>query len=114
MIVNAGVWIDNLKALIVIVFDGGEKKLEIQAEPGPRPGQFTRFYTEVIQVLRDAESILIFGPGQAKEDLRAHLQRARLQDKVLGVEPAEAMTDPQFMEKVRERFQHPGGHLGTA
>jgi hypothetical protein len=114
MIVNAGVWVDNLKALVVIIFDGGEKKLEIQADAGPQPGQLTRFYNDVTQVLRDAESILIYGPGKAKDELRAHLQRARLQDKVLGVEAAEAMTDPQFMARVRERFQLLGGRLGTA
>jgi hypothetical protein len=29
LMTNAGLWIDHAKALIVIIFDGGERKLEI-------------------------------------------------------------------------------------
>ena len=111
MKVNVGLWIDHLKALIVVTFEGGEKKLEIlsdlEATQGRGPAaQLIRFYTEVIEAIRDGESILIFGPGEAKEELRTHLGRARLGDKIIGVEPAEAMTLPQIVAKVRERY-HP-------
>jgi hypothetical protein len=126
MKVNAGLWIDHLKALIVITFDGGEKKLEIlshlEVQPAragenlPRTltGELNRFYTEVIGVIRDAEAILIFGPGEAKDDLSKHLVRACLADKIIAVEPADTMTDPQVAAKVRERFSSALAKLGTA
>lgn len=130
MKVNAGLWIDHLKAMIVITFEGGEKTLEILSHADGLPGridgsgaldatqplrtdegrkraytvQLNRFYTEVIGAIRDAESILIFGPGAAKEELAGHLGRARLGDKVVGVEPAERMTDPQVAARIREHF----------
>ena len=142
MKVNAGLWIDHLKALIVITFDGGEKKLEIQSHAEDHPGreqeirsltscaprrlldddrmeragtgELGLFYSEVIDAVRDAESILIFGPGEAKEDLQQQLNRARLGDKVIAVEPADRMTDSQIMAKVRAFFQPSLAKLGTA
>lgn len=102
MKVKAGIWIDHQRTLIVITFDGGEKKLEIRADPsGPR----TLYYTKVIRAVWDAEAILVFGPGEAKNELRQHLVRAMLGGKVVGVEAVEAMTDLQIAAKVREHFQ---------
>lgn len=132
MNVTAGLWIDHRRALIVTTCDGGETQLEIQSHVESQPGredgvrstapfeaqlvkaddrrerayqgQLNGYYTKVIQAIRDADSIFLFGPGEAKEDLRKHLQRARLGDKVAGVEPAGAMTDPQVAAKVRDFF----------
>jgi stalled ribosome rescue protein Dom34 len=130
MNVNAGLWIDHRRALVVITSDGGEKELEIQSHVESQPGrnskapyeaqrvkgddsrerayqsQFNSYYAEVIQAIRDAEAIFIFGPGEAKEDLRKHMERARLGDKVTGMEPADEMTAPQIAAKVRKHF-HP-------
>ena len=140
MKVNAGLWIDHLKAMIVITFEGGEKKLEILSHADSLPGringglatdatqplrteegrkraytvQLNRFYTEVIGAIRDAEAILIFGPGEAKEELAGHLGRARLGDKVIGVEAAERMTDPQVAARIREHFQPSLSSVGVA
>ena len=102
MKVNAGLWIDHQRALIVITYDGGEKKLEIRADrfAGPNP-----YYTEVIGAIRDAEAILIFGPGEAGNELRHHLDRARLGGNVVAMEAADPMTDPQIAAKVRDHFQ---------
>lgn len=134
MNVKAGLWIDHRRALIVMTFEGGEKELEIlshvDSQPGreervradarfeprmvqadesrekARNGQLNRFYAEVVKVIRDAESILIIGPGEAKEDLRKHLERARLGDRVAGMEPAGRMTAHQIAAKVREHSHH--------
>ena len=86
-----------------------EKKLELRAQEPPAGRAATtflnQFYTEVIEAIRDAEAILIFGPGEAKTELRQHLERARLGSKVIGVETADKMTDPEIAAKVREHFQ---------
>jgi stalled ribosome rescue protein Dom34 len=132
MNVKAGLWIDHRRALIVMTFEGGEKELEIlshvESQPGREEGvrsnakfeaqkvqaddsherayqgQLNQYFAEVIKVIRDAESILIIGPGEAKEDLRKHLERARLGDRVSGLEVADKMTVPQIAAKVREHF----------
>jgi len=33
---------------------------------------------EIVSRIRDAESILIFGPGEAKGELKAHLEKDKL------------------------------------
>ena len=64
----------------------------------------SRQFPEVVESLRDAEAILIFGPGEAHGELKKRLEHARLGDRVVGIETADKMTDNQITAKVRERF----------
>ncbi len=120
MKVDAGLWINHQRTLIVITFPDGVKTLELRShleprESGPdavaagfdRPATMLRnpFYSEIIGAIRDAEAILIFGPGEAKHELRQHLERAGLGGKVIGVEVADLMTEGEITIKVREQFQ---------
>jgi len=130
---RAGVWIDHRKAVIVILTDEGQKtrlvisKSERQLrrsgdsplrgpfEPQLVPqddrrerayaGQLNVHYDAVIACIRDAESILIFGPGEAKGELKARLERDNLGGRIVGVEAVDRMTDRQITAKVRQRFQ---------
>ena len=91
---KVGLWIDQRKAIIVAITDKGEEtglivsKVEKQLQrSGDSPlkgpyesqkvpatdsrqktftGHLNIYYEAVIAGLRDAESILIFGPGEAK------------------------------------------------
>ena len=129
---TAGVWIDHRKAVIAIVSSAGEKTLEIESNVEKQPGrlagirsttpyeaqqvpaddcrerEFTgelhRYYAAVIAAIRDAESILIFGPGEAKGELKKRLKDAKLGTHVIAVETADKMTDRQIAAKVREYF----------
>jgi hypothetical protein len=67
-------------------------------------GELAKYYEEVIAQIRDAEAILILGPGEAKGELKARLERDGLASRIVGVETADKMTDPQIVAKVRERF----------
>jgi stalled ribosome rescue protein Dom34 len=67
-------------------------------------GQLHRFYDEVIAVISDAESVLIFGPGEAKGELRKRLERRKLDVRIVAVETVDKMTDRQIAAKVREHF----------
>lgn len=58
----------------------------------------------VIASVRDAESILIFGPGAAKAELKARLTRDKLGGRIVGIETEDKMTDRQIEAKVRQRF----------
>ena len=60
--------------------------------------------TEVIAHLRDAESILIFGPGEAKGELENVLRVRGLSGRIVGIETVDKMTDRQIAAKVRQRF----------
>jgi len=62
------------------------------------------YYDEVISVLRDAESILLFGPGEAKVELKKRLEDDHLAHIIQDVETVDQMTDPQIAAKVREYF----------
>jgi hypothetical protein len=129
---NVGLWIDHKKAVIVAVTDKGEEiglvvsKVEKQLQrsgdsplKGPyearkvpaddsRQRVFTAhlniYYEAVIASLRDAESILIFGPGEAKGELKKRLEKSNLGGRIVGVETSDKMTDRQIAAKVRQYF----------
>ena len=123
----AGLWIDHRKAVIVIVSDQGEETKQIESgmekhvrfsggsrsEQGggedQQDRQFTGhlniYYDEVIAHLRDAESILIFGPGEAKGELEKRLASKGLSERVVGIETVDKMTDRQIAAKVRQHFR---------
>jgi hypothetical protein len=63
-----------------------------------------RYYDEVISHIGDAESILLFGPGEAKGELEKRLTIKRLGGRIVGVETVDKMTAPQIQAKVREHF----------
>lgn len=126
----AGVWIDHRKAVIAVVSDKGEETRVIDSNVERQPGrvagvrsttpyesqkvqaddsrerEFTgrlhEYYDEVIAAIRDAGSILIFGPGEAKGELKRRLERDRLDGRIVAVETVDKMTDRQIAAKVRE------------
>jgi len=129
---KAGLWIDHRKAVIVFLTgEEEETKLvksnvekQIQRAAGSRSGgpfesqlvpsadrqqgEFTEhlntYYNKVILCIRDAESILIFGPGEAKGELKKHLDREGLGRRIVGIETTDKMTQPQIAAKVRQHF----------
>jgi hypothetical protein len=129
---KVGLWIDHRKAIIVAITDEGEEieliisKVEKQLRrsgdsplEGPyeshqvptessRQRRFTGllniYYDAVIACIRDAESILIFGPGEAKDELKERLERNNLGGRIVGIETVDKMTDRQITAKVRQHF----------
>jgi hypothetical protein len=67
-------------------------------------GHLNIYYEAVFACLRDAESILIFGPGEAKGELKKRLEKSKLGGSIVGVETADKMTDRQIAAKVRQYF----------
>jgi len=121
---HVGVWIDHHKDVMVIVTNRGEEMHEIpsniekstRGKEGTGSGdgstqdmrdrkfwtRLNRYYDSIIAVLRGADTILIFGPGEAKEELARRLERAGLKERVLAVETVEKMSDRQIAAKVRK------------
>jgi hypothetical protein len=129
-----GLWIDHRKAVIVsIVGEGKEIILTMKSHMEPHvrfaggsrskgPYQFlgvtpedqqdrrfadhlSAFYDEVISHIREAEAILLFGPGEAKGELEKRLEGKGLGRLIVGVETIDKMTDRQIAAKVRQRFR---------
>jgi hypothetical protein len=129
---SVGVWIDHKKAVIVAVTDKGEQtrlvisRVEKQLRrsgdsplKGPHEAQqvpaddsrqkvFTQhlniYYDAVIACIRDAETILIFGPGEAKGELERRAGK-ELRGRIIGIETVDKMTDRQIVAKVRQRIR---------
>jgi stalled ribosome rescue protein Dom34 len=66
--------------------------------------RLNKYYDEVIASIREADSILIFGPGEAKGELEKRLQSEGLKGRIVGIETVDKMTDRQIAAKVRQRF----------
>jgi hypothetical protein len=129
---KVGLWMDHRKAVIVVVSDKGEEiklivsKVEKQRRrsggsplKGPYEalqvpaddshereftGHLNIYYDAVIGCIRDAEAILIFGPGEAKGELKKRMEREELGGRIVGIETVDRMTDRQIAAKVRQRF----------
>jgi hypothetical protein len=63
------------------------------------------YYDDVIACLREAESIQIFGPGEAKGELEARLEKEGLKGRIIEIETMDKMTNRQIAAKVRQHFQ---------
>jgi len=129
---NVGLWIDHRKAIVMTITDKGEEigliisRVEKQPrrsedsrhtggfEPQQVPADDSRqkavtghlniYYDAIIASIRGAESILIFGPGEAKSELRKRLMGTELGGYVAAVEAVDKMTDRQIAAKVRKHF----------
>ena len=129
---ETGLWIDHRKAVIVVVTDQGEETRLIKSKAdkqlrrtgnSPLKGSYEKqqvpaddsrqkrftghlniYYDAVIACFRDAESILIFGPGEAKRELKKRLEREKIGGRIVGIETVDKMTDHQIVAKVRHRF----------
>ena len=129
---RAGLWIDHRKAIVVAVTDKGEETALVVSKVERHPhgagdsararryesqkvpaddirqrvltGHLSVYYEAVIACLRDAEFILLFGPGEAKGELKKRLERSKLRGRIVGVETVDKMTTPQIAAKVRRYF----------
>ena|SRR5271157_5779263 len=128
----AGLWIDHRKAILVTLSDKGEKIQEIVSNVEKQLGRlkgkhsttpfesqlvkaddnqqrgFTKhlktFYEKVLSGIRDAESVLIFGPGEAKGELKKIMEQNNLHDRIVVVESADKMHDRQIAARVQDYF----------
>ncbi len=127
-----GVWIDHRKALIVILTDEGRKinvviskaerqlrrtgdsplKGSFESHQAPEDnhrdrkftGELNVYYDAVIACMRGADAIMIFGPGEAKGELQARLEKDHLDNRIISVETVDKMTARQITAKVYERY----------
>src|SRR4029453_17543002 len=123
---KVGIWIDHKKAVIVSASAGRVTAKTLESDVGPharysgRTGYPTpdgqqrgrgekkyeerydqhldQYYDEVISQLGQPDALLIFGPGEAKLQLKERLSRSKaLSQRIVGVETTDKLTDPQIV-----------------
>ena len=129
---DVGVWIDHKKAVIATIAGNNEELRQVTSNVGQRvrysraaqkdaaedqrdrryTGQLNKYYDRVVSCIRDADSILILGAGEAKIELRERLEKELLGGRVVGVEAADKMTDGQFAARIREHYLKSKRKLG--
>ncbi len=130
---KTGIWIDHRKAVIVSILPegqqidtvlsnvekhaqrGGDSPLKGPYEAQQVPaddkrqraltGHLNLYYDAIIAKAAAADALFIFGPGEAKGELKRRLEHRHLSARVVDVETSEAMTDRQISAKVRMYFQ---------
>ncbi|MBL8156382.1 MAG: hypothetical protein JNM70_19535 [Anaerolineae bacterium] len=130
---QVGLWIDHRQAVIVTIVEREveikritsniEKHVRYSGKDTPttrtqsggdsaediRDRRFDnhldQYYDEVISYLRDASSILLLGPGEAKGELHKRLTDQHLDGQVVGIETKDKMTDVQIALEVQQYFQ---------
>ena len=121
---NVGIWIDHRKAVVVRLRDEDEEILELvshmekhvrysggAAESSGEDqrdvrfaGHLHKYYDKIVSYVRDADSILLLGPGEAKVELKTRLENEALGGRITGIEIVDKMTDRQIAARVRQHF----------
>ena len=128
----AGLWIDHREAIIVLISGKRQETRRIKSfvekqlrrsDCSPSQGRFEaqmvpaddsrereytghldNYYDEVISCIRPAGAILIFGPGEAKGELRKRIEQNKLDLRITCFETADKMTERQVSQKVRRHY----------
>jgi stalled ribosome rescue protein Dom34 len=121
---DVGVWIDHKKAVIVSIAAGQVTAKTLESEVGShshysgsqdgggekryeeRHSQdLDRYYDDVISQLGQPDALLLFGPGEAKLQLKDRLGRSKvLSERIVAVESTDKLTDPQIVAKVKKHY----------
>ena len=132
---NVGIWIDHRKAVIVSTSADRTTVKTLESKVGPhsrysgRAGStmpeggpqdeggekryeeryaqhLGQYYDEVISHLGQPDALLIFGPGEAKVQLKERLSRSKaLSACMVEIETTDKLTDPQIVAKVKEHYE---------
>lgn len=121
---KVGIWIDHKRAVIVSVSAGRVTAKTLESDVGAHPrysgqhdgggekkyeerhGQrLDQYYDDVISQLGEPDALLIFGPGEAKLELKERLGRKKaLSERTVDIDTTDKLTDPQIVAKVKEHF----------
>jgi hypothetical protein len=129
---EVGLWIDHHKTVMVTLINekeeireirsNVEKHLRLSGGLSPKKpnlstlstsesvgdrrfdNRLSGYYDGVVSLLHNADSIWIFGPGEAKTELKKRLEQGELGGRIVSVDTVDKLTDRQIAEKVREHY----------
>lgn len=130
---QTGLWIDHKRAVILTLSDDGESMQVVESGVGrhihyrgatrPRTpysaqyqkgddqldkqftGYLNKYYEKVLAKLHGVDAVWIFGPGEAKAELKRQLEGRKSRMQIEEVESADKMTDRQIAAKIRRHFR---------
>ena len=132
---NAGVWLDNRKAIIVFVDTAGQSLQQIDSGVEGRVrlsgGSRTRktpygpqdvvhdskrdarhqqnlrkYFREIIRTVATVDKLILFGPGEAKLALMKEIEKSKvLSPKVVDIQTTDKMTDKQIAAYARSYYK---------
>lgn len=129
-----GLWVDHEKAIIVSLIDGSHKVTNVESDiegrfrlkggsrsntpwgiqsatsESKRDFRYSKhlniYFQHIIDLLKDAKQIYIFGPGEAKFELKKKIEKNNiLLDKISDIETTDKLTEPQIVAKVKKYFE---------
>jgi hypothetical protein len=130
MMKKAGLWIDHRKAVLVLLDDSRVKVKTLESEVEPRlrlaggarsktpygpqdiasegnrdrriQHELQRWYQTVIEQLGEVASLLVIGPGEAKQEFAAEFVRKPAHRHIpVSIETADKMNEMQIVAHVR-------------
>jgi hypothetical protein len=121
---DVGMWIDHKKAVIVSIADGHVTTKTLESEVGPHSRysgseegggekkyevrhnlRLDHYSDEVISQIGQPDALLLFGPGEAKLQLKDRLGHSHAASQCdVAVESTDKLTDPQIVAKVKEHY----------
>lgn len=130
---QVGIWLDKQEALCVELQDGRERFFSIPSELeffNPKGGsrsktrwgpqqvvhdskylerekhQLKKYFEKIVQTVKDADELAIFGPAEAPEQLVGMLEEdhPELAAKIVAKEKADSMTKNQIKAMVKRSF----------
>lgn len=133
---RAGLWIDRERAFILIIINGEESisiiesgaEAHIRALGGSRSAtpyapqdvaperkieekrkrHLRQYYKRIIGIIQDSDEIVIFGPGEAKLELKKEIEKSKvMREKIVGIESADKMTERQMRAWIKTFFNIP-------
>ena len=118
---QAGVWLDNEKALIIT--NGAQSERgdyaileKVKAQEGQSGGgehtinnakksDSLKYFKTVSALLLGYDEIFVFGPGKSQEQFQNHLNEdGKFKSKKITIDSSDQLTDPQMVARVRDFF----------
>lgn len=119
-----GLWLDQREAVLVTVTHTGEEIKRISSDveqqghfsahaPAGSPEEqrdrrlgnhLQQYYADVIVAIREADSILILGPGAAKGEIEKQLEHENLSGRIVGIETVNQLPEPELVARIRHYF----------
>ena len=129
-----GLWVDHEKAIIVSLIDGSHQVIHVESDveghfrlkggsgsnapwgiqgatsESKRELRYNKhlniYFQNIIDLLKDAKQIFIFGPGEAKYELKKKIEENNMfLNKISDIETTDKLTEPQIVAKVKKYFE---------
>ena len=102
MTTSFGVWLDDRTAVLVPFTSGGMGEAEVIRRLA---SDVETFFDAVLEALREAHAVFLFGPGGAKEEFKALLESEGLGRRLDVVETAGRLSMRQIAARAQAHFR---------